>query len=150
MLNAMSSLPFWEGHIVDAVQEQEDGSLLIVLETCPVSDALCGSCRQPCVLVHERRRRRVRDRDILDRRVWLDVPVRRLNCHHCDARVAEHIAWLDRRARITHRVRLWVEALAQLLPIAHIARLTGLHWHTIKEIDHRRLQHLHGNFSAEG
>ncbi|MCS0585572.1 transposase family protein, partial [Massilia pinisoli] len=98
MLNAMSSLPFWEGHIVDAVQEQEDGSLLIVLETCPVSDALCGSCRQPCVLVHERRRRRVRDRDILDRRVWLDVPVRRLNCHHCDARVAEHIAWLDRRA----------------------------------------------------
>ncbi|MDT0131125.1 ISL3 family transposase, partial [Acinetobacter baumannii] len=51
---------------------------------------------------------------------------------------------------ITHRVRLWVEALAQLLPIAHIARLTGLHWHTIKDIDHQRLKHLHGDFSAEG
>jgi transposase len=150
MLNVMSSLPFWEGHVVDSVQEQEDGSLLIVLEACPASDALCGACRQPCALVHERRRRKVRDRDMLDKRVWLDVPVRRLDCHHCDARVAEHIAWLDRRARITHRVRLWVEALAQLLPIAHIARLTGLHWHTIKEIDHRRLQHLHGDFSAEG
>jgi len=150
MLNAMSSLPFWEGQIVDSVQEQEDGSLLIVLETCPASDALCGACHQPCALVHERRRRKVRDRDILDKRVWLDVPVRRLDCHHCDARVAEHIAWLDRRARFTHRVRLWVEALAQLLPIAHIARLTGLHWHTIKDIDHQRLKHLHGDFSAQG
>jgi len=149
MLNAMSSLPFWEGHIVNAVHEQADGSLLIVLDTCPLSEALCGACRQSCVLVHERRRRKVRDRDILDRRVWLDVPIRRLDCHHCGARVAEHIGWLDRRARMTHRVRLWVEALAQLLPIAHVARLTGLHWHTIKDIDHRRLQHLHGSFSAE-
>ena len=58
MLHAMPSLPFWEGHIVDSVQEQEDGSLLIVLETCPASDALCGVCRQPCALVHERRRRK--------------------------------------------------------------------------------------------
>lgn len=41
-------------------------------------------------------------------------------------------------------------ALAQLLPIAHIARLTGLHWHTIKDIDHQRLKHLHSDFSAEG
>jgi transposase len=64
--------------------------------------------------------------------------------------VAEHIVWLDRRARITHRVRLWVEVLAQLLPIAPIARLTGLHWHTIKDIDHLRLHHLHGDFSTEG
>ncbi|HEX8785019.1 MAG TPA: ISL3 family transposase [Terriglobales bacterium] len=149
MLNAMSSVPFWEGHIVDSVQEQEDGSLLIVLAECPVSEALCGACRQPCALVHERRRRRVRDRDCLDKRVWLDVPIRRLDCHHCNARVAEHIVWLDRRARVTHRVRLWIEALAQLLPIAHVARLTGLHWHTIKAIDHQRLERLHGDFSAQ-
>ncbi|WEF31634.1 ISL3 family transposase [Pseudoduganella chitinolytica] len=149
MLNAMSSLPFWEGYIVHSVQDREDRSLLIVLETCPASEARCGSCRQPCSLIHERRRRIVRDRDCLDRRVWLDVPVRRLDCHHCNARVAEHISWLDRRARITHRVRVWVEALAQLLPIAHVARLTGLHWHTIKDIDHRRLERLHGDFSAE-
>lgn len=149
MFNAMSSIPFWEGHVVDAVREEPDGSLLVVLAECSQHEALCGACRQPCSLVHERRRRRVRDRDCLDRRVWLDVPIRRLDCHHCDARVAEHIAWLDRRSRITHRVRLWVEALAQLLPIAHVAKLTGLHWHTIKIIDQQRLERLHGEFSAQ-
>lgn len=148
MLNAMSSLPFWEGHIVDSVVEQDDESLLIVLNACPTADALCGSCRQPCALVHERRWRRIRDRDILDRRVWLKVPIRRLDCHHCDARVTEHICWLDRRSRVTHRVRVWVEALAQLIPIKHVSQLTGLHWHTIKAIDLQRLAHLHGQFAA--
>lgn len=148
MLNAMSSLPFWEGHVVDSVVERDDGSLLIILIACPTAEALCGCCRQPCALVHERRWREVRDRDILDRRVWLKVPIRRLDCHHCDARVTEHIAWLDRRSRITHRVRVWVEALAQLLPIAHVSHLTGLHWHTIKAIDLQRLESLHGQFAA--
>ena len=148
MLNAMSSLPFWEGYFVDSVVEQDDESLLIVLNACPTADALCGSCRQPCTLVHERRWRRIRDRDILDRRVWLKVPIRRLDCHHCDARVTEHICWLDRRSRVTHRVRVWVEALAQLIPIKHVSQLTGLHWHTIKAIDLQRLAHLHGQFAA--
>lgn len=148
MLNAMLSLPFWEGHVVDSVVELDDASLLVALNAAPGADALCGCCRQPCVLVHERRWRRVRDRDILDRRVWLKVPVRRLDCHHCGARVAEHIAWLDPRSRVTHRVRTWVEALVQLLPIAHVSKLTGLHWHTIKAIDLQRLQQLHGEFKA--
>ena len=150
MLTAMLSLPFWEGHVVDSVVELDDGSLQITLHAAPGADALCGFCRKPCVLVHERRWRwrRVRERDILDRRVWLKVPIRRLDCHHCGARVAEHIAWLEPRSRITHRVRTWVEALMQLLPIAHVAKLTGLHWHTIKAIDLQRLQQLHGEFKA--
>ena len=149
MSNAMLALQFWEGHVVDSCSEQSDGSLLIRLTESPDAPARCGVCQGACVLVHERRRRRVRERDCLDRRVWLDVPIRRMDCHHCGARVVEHIRWLDHRSRVTHRLRIWVEALAQLLPIAHVAQLTGLHWHTIKAIDHRRLQRLHGEFAAD-
>ena len=71
-----------------------------------------------------------------------------MDCHHCGARVVEHISWLDSRSRMTQRLRAWIEALTQLLPIAHVAKLTGLNWHTIKEIDHRRLEQLHGEFVA--
>ena len=71
-----------------------------------------------------------------------------MDCHHCSARVVEYIAWLERCSRLTHRLRAWVEALTQLLPIAHVAQLTGLHWHTIKTIDHQRLERLHGQFAA--
>ena len=72
-----------------------------------------------------------------------------MDCRHSGARVVEHITWLDSRPRITQRLYTWIEALTQLLPIAHVAKLTGLNWHTIKEIDHRRLERLHGEFVAE-
>lgn len=149
MLNAMLALPFWEGHVVESCSEQADSSLLIKLCESAEIPARCGACQGLCVLVHERRRRRIRERDCFDRRVWLDVPIRRMDCHHCGARVVEQIAWLDRRSRVTHRLRAWVEALTQLLPIAHVARLTGLHWHTVKTIDHQRLERLHGEFVAD-
>jgi transposase len=146
----MSDLAFWEGHVVQSVREQADGSLLITLSEDPQIAARCGRCGEPCALVHERRWRRVRERDWFDRRVWLNVPVRRMDCHHCGACVTERIAWLPANARITRRLWAWVEALVQLLPIAHVARLTGLHWHTIKEIDRLRLEAKHGEFEAHG
>ena len=148
MSNAMLGLTFWEGHCVESLSEHPDGSLVLKLTEDPETPARCGCCREDCVLVHERSRRRVRERDWFDRRVWLDVPIRRMDCHHCGARVVEHIAWLGSRSRVTQRLRAWVEALAQLLPIAHVAKLTGLNWHTIKEIDHSRLERLHGEFVA--
>jgi transposase len=92
----------------------------------------------------------VRDRDILDRPVWLDVPIQRMDCHHCGGRYAERLSWLETGERFTRRVRAWVEALVQLLPIQHVAQLTGLNWHTIRNMDHRRLQALHGTFNADG
>ena len=148
MSNAMPCLTFWEGHLVDSVIERADGSLLLKLTEDPEIPARCGCCREECVLIHERRRRLVRERDWFDRRVWLDVPIRRMDCHHCGARVVEHITWLGSRSRVTQRLRAWIEALTELLPIAHVAKLTGLNWHTIKEIDHRRLERLHGEFVA--
>ena len=150
MHDVMSRLAFWEGHVVQSVREQADGSLLIALSEDPQIAARCGRCGEPCVLLHERRWRRVRERDWFDRRVWLDVPIRRMDCHHCGARVTERIAWLPAQARITRRLWAWVEALVQLLPIAHVAGLTGLHWHTIKEIDRLRLEAKHGKFEAHG
>lgn len=56
----------------------------------------------------------------------------------------------NRHARLTERLRAWVEALTELLPIAHVAKLTGLHWHTIKEIDKARLQRKFGAFEGRG
>ncbi len=78
------------------------------------------------------------------------MPIRRLDCYQCGARAAERLSWLDTGERITHRLRAWIEALVQILPIAHVAQLTGLHWHTIKRIDHRRLQTRYGAFDAQG
>ena len=136
---------FWPGYAVVACRPSADNILLIELK--PQADAIpeCGRCGQACPLIHERRLRRVRDRDLLDQRVLLQVPVRRVDCLRC-GRVTERIAWLEPASRLTRRLQAWLEALLQLLPISHVSRLTGLHWHTLKQLDKRRLDAAVGTF----
>lgn len=113
MQDAMLGLVFWEGHVVDSSQERADGSLLLSLSEDPSYRPRCGHCGNDCVLIHERRRR-VRDRDGFDRRVWLDVPVRRLDCYQCSARAAERLSWLNTDERITQRGAAHVAAVFEL------------------------------------
>ena len=75
----------------------------------------------------------------------LQLPVRRVDCLDC-GRVPERIDWLEPASRLTRRLRVWLEGLLQLLPISHVSRLTGLHWHTLKQLDKRRLEAAVGAF----
>lgn len=113
--------------------------LQLTLEPCATVIPLCGRCQQPCPLIHDRRLRRVRDRDLFDQPVLLLVPMRRLDCLNC-GRVNEHIDWLAPFARMTQRLVNWIEVLTLILPIAHVRQLTGLHWQSIKDVDKRRLE----------
>lgn len=60
--------------------------------------------------------------------------------------MTERIDWLEPGSRLTRRLQSWVEGLLQVLPISHVSRLTGLHWHTIKTLDKRRLERCVGDF----
>lgn len=64
--------------------------------------------------------------------------MRRVRCPECGVR-RELLHWVTPYSRITERLRQQVEVLATLLPLKHVAQLTGLHWHTIKAIDKARL-----------
>ena len=147
MKNAISLPGVWPGFDVVAVDDATEGWLSIRLSPSPDTTPLCSRCLAPSPLIHDRRDRRIRERDILDRRVVLQVRTRRVDCLRC-GRVTEHLSWLSPFARITDRMRIWVEALTRLLPIAHVAALTGLHWHSVKEIDRHRLEAEVGAFDA--
>lgn len=137
-MDAISLNAFWPGYQVVAYNTGDSAHLTVTLEPIPGQTPLCGRCRQPAPLIHDRRWRRVRDRDWLDRRLVLNVPIRRIDCLRC-GRCTEHIDWLAPSARLTRRLWSWVEVLARLMPIAQVCTLTGLHWHTVKAIDKRRL-----------
>ena len=136
---------FWPGYDVVACSHYAENTLTLSLEPRAADLPRCGRCQQPCPLIHDRRIRLVRDRDLFDRRVRLRLPVRRVDCLSC-GRVTEHISWLAPASRMTRRLGAWIETLLQLLPISHVSRLTGLHWHTIKTLDKRRLQSTFGTF----
>jgi len=134
----MSQLTFpfelWEGF--EAVHtEQKHQTLIIHLK--PSCRGRCA-CGKPAKATHDTSPRIIADRTLLDFHVRLNVPVRRILCPDCGI-VREHIRWLSRYARQTTRLIEHVEALLKILPIKHISQLVGLHWHTIKAIDKKRL-----------
>ncbi len=138
MRDAIDIAGFWAGFCLIETQRLSPTHMLLRLEADPQADPLCGRCMAPCGLIHERSMRRVRERDLFDQRVWLEVPVRRVECLACGVST-EHIPWLPPRSRLTVRLIAHIETLLHLLPIRHIGLLTGLHWHTIRAIDARRL-----------
>ena len=136
---------FWPSYDVVACSHSAENTLTLTLEPRAADLPRCGRCQQPSPLIHDRRIRLVRDRDLLDQRVQLRLPVRRVDCLTC-GRVTEHISWLAPASRLTRRLCTWIESLLQLLPISHVSQLTGLHWHTLKTLDKRRLQTAFGTF----
>ncbi|RPH20379.1 ISL3 family transposase [Buttiauxella warmboldiae] len=137
-MNANLSSLFWEGFTVDSFTHSAPDALLITLRPDPGFAPSCRRCGCSDCAVHDVSVRRVRERDLLHWRVTLQLPVRRLRCFRCGI-VTESISWLPERQRYTSSLATWVESLTRLLPVKHVAQLTGLHWHTIKNIDYRRM-----------
>lgn len=130
---------FWKGFSPASHGLLDEQTLLIRLTHDEEHTPICSRCDCPCFLVHDINWRRVRESPIMQYRVELDVPVRRLRCPQCGP-TRERIDWLPRRSRITQSLRNWIEKLVQMLPVSHVANLLGLHWHTVKTIDMERLK----------
>lgn len=138
-MNANPLALFWEGFTVKTFSQLDANSLQITLQPAEDYVPCCSGCNQHTHAIHDTSIRRVRERDLFQYRVWLEVPLRRLRCVTCGPRI-EQLSWLPGRQQLTTAMVNWVEALVRLMPVQHVAQLLGLHWHTVKTIDHRRLQ----------
>ncbi len=128
---------FWEGfHIVKSHQTAS----LIKLTFKPNSIAKC-SCELKAQAIHEYQWRNVKEAILIGAPVELSIQTRRIKCSHCGIKT-ERLYWLVPYVRITNHLRSYIEQLLPLLPIKHITQVTGVNWHTIKEIDTRRLQQV--------
>jgi transposase len=138
MTNNNLDLPFWEGFVVSHL-ERKAGAIWVTLGRDPEAPLVCSGCGCNCHQVHEASRRIIRDMPMLGEPVWLRVPLRRVRCERCGTRT-ERIQWLDRHARITRRLADFVGLWCEKLPVAHVCKLSGLHWETVRKIDRQRLE----------
>lgn len=127
---------FWEGYTLYKVRELSKDHLLFTLEA--LNDGLCGGCGRSCPKVHDQSVRRIRDCDLLDQRLSLELSVRRVHCERCGTKT-ERISWLPKHGRQTWRLIRQIEELCKDQPIKHVSRRLGLPWHTVKRIDKGRL-----------
>jgi len=98
-------------------------------------------CALEAKVIHECQWRHVKEAMLLGVPVELSVQTRRIKCRDCGIKT-ESLSWSEPDARITKRLRSYIEQLLPLLPIKHISWLTNVHWHTIKEIDKRRFRQV--------
>lgn len=138
-MNANPLALFWEGFTIESYAQIAPQSLLIRLQPADGYTPCCSGCKQPTLAIHDTNLRRVRERDLFHYRVWLEVPVRRVRCATCGPRL-EQLRWLPGRQRLTAGMINWIESLVRLMPVQHVSQLLGLHWHTVKAIDHQRLK----------
>ena len=128
----------WKGFLYLSWRDLGHQQLLIRLQADPSKSPICPRCRRECSQTHDTHHRRIRDSNLFEYRVWLQVPIRRVACPSCGVS-REYLPWLPSHSRITERCRRHAEQLLDVLPIKHVAQLTGLHWHTLKAIDKARL-----------
>jgi len=127
---------FWKGYSLESYDLIAPQHLRLRLQVDSV--AFCSVCQQSCLQVHDTVLRHVRDCDLLNYRLSLIVPVRRVNCPDC-GRQNEHIDWLSKHQRMTDRLVQHTEDLCRILPIKHVAEHLKLSWHSVKRIDKQRL-----------
>lgn len=130
-------LPFWEGFSIWNFDRRADG-IWISLVPSEQSVLRCSGCGAHCARAHGTYWRRGRDLPILGEAVWLQIRLRRVRCAQCGT-CAEHVSWLDRHARVTQRLARFVGLWCERLPIAHVCKLTGLHWATVRQIERAKL-----------
>jgi transposase len=72
--------------------------------------------------------------------VFAVVKMRRFYCHNCGKIRYEKLKIADPKKHYTHAFENYVMELCQLSTIQKVAKLLGLHWATVKEIDKKRLR----------
>lgn len=138
MTNNNLDLPFWEGFVVSNLERTPEATWITLVPdvNAPI---VCSGCGSSCSQVHESGWRTIRDMPMLGDPVWLRVQLRRVRCSGCGPRT-ERVQWLDRHARITRRLADFVGLWCEKLPVAHVCKLSGLHWETVRKIDRERLE----------
>lgn len=97
--------------------------------------SVCGACGHLQLAIYDRKVRRVRDLPCGDRRVYLELEVRRISCQGCGRVKQEHLAFLADNPFYTKRFAYFVGRRCRASTIADVAKETHLDWKTIKELE---------------
>jgi len=92
----------------------------------------------------------IRDLNLADRQIWLDVDYRKVWCPCCDRTRVEHLSFCDSPRRLTDRLRRYVYELCKILSVAEVARHLDLNPKTVKAIDQAFLHEAFGQTEYEG
>lgn len=120
---------------------QDDDTKQMVLYLEPIEPPSCPHCHSPNVVVHEYRKKTVKDDKFYGFFVTLVITYRTVKCSYCSKYGTEKISFISSNFRVTDRASAAViEDLERAGSIKDTSERTGIHWDTCKNIHKRYLQ----------
>jgi transposase len=105
-----------------------------------VKKTACGTCGRGQRGWYDRQRRRVRDLACGDRRIYLDLEVRRVACRRCGKVKQERLEFLADNPFYTKRFAFYVGRRCRASPIRDVAKELHLDWHTVKALEQQYMR----------
>jgi hypothetical protein len=96
---------------------------------------------------YDRKIRRVRDLSCGDRRIFLELEVRRLDCRNCGKVKRERLDFLADNPLYTKRFAYFVGRRCRQASIADVAKELALDWHTVKALE---MQYMEAQLARVG
>jgi transposase len=111
----------------------------------------CHNCGRRAATVHSTGHRRfVRDLNMTNRQVWLQVDYRKIWCDRCQGARVEALAFCEAGRRITHRLARYIYDLCKLLPVTQVAAHLALDSKTVKAVEKHFLEQDFGQTDYGG
>ena len=137
----LKALGDWPGFEINGIERREGppAEIWITLRRSAEVPLRCGECGRETTRVHEHQERVVQDLPLFDAKTYLRVQTCRVWCEHCGGPKRQALSWVDDQQRVTRRLADSILMLCEHVAISHVARFFGVHWHTVKRLDKRRL-----------
>ncbi|MEK7731877.1 MAG: ISL3 family transposase, partial [Planctomycetota bacterium] len=101
---------------------------------------MCGCCGRVQSGWYDRRTRRVRDLSCGDKRIYLEIEVRRVQCRSCGKVKRERLEFLADNPFYTKRFAHYVGRRCRQATIKDIAQELNLDWDTVKTLEKQYMQ----------
>jgi len=112
---------------------------------------VCHACGSLAKTTHSQGHRRfIRDLNMADTQVFLQVEYRKIWCSVCGGVRVESLDFADAGHRVTHRLARYIHALCKKLTVQDVAEHLDLDPKTVKEIDKTFLEQQFGQNDSEG
>jgi len=92
----------------------------------------------------------IRDLNLADRQVWLQVDYRKIWCPYCKQTRVECLTFCDSSHRLTNRLRRYIYNLCKVMTLTEVAQHLDLDPKTVKAVDQEFLEEEFGQTEYEG
>lgn len=121
----------------------EKGSIIFRIEHAPFS-LRCPNCNSKHVVCRGKTMRRFRAIPIGFRPVFIEIDVQRVFCEACKIVRQVKLMFAQYRRTYTRAFERYILSLCRFMTISDVARIVGVSWGTIKEIQRKRLFKRYG------